>query len=260
MTIENRLMRSLVWALFFTAFVTPYMSLTQWWKFAPATLVMLLCQAALHPSDWYQRLGLAISQRTLWRAAALLLGVAVATHFGVHHIATHTGGVLVGSAWGPYRLLPFCQVLNEEMLFRALLLGTCARRGCKPAYVSWLAAASFAFAHVAIYRWGIAHTWLLPQTIAVLLCFALVTNAMYLRTGNIAYPVAVHLGWNFTRFGAFWQFPDTPWQTAEACGFNTFEAHPSVVCVALLGCTIALGAAGWLPWSRADEAHLGRAP
>ena len=57
-----------------------------------------------------------------------------------------------------------------------------------------------------------------------------------------AYPVAVHLGWNFTRFGAFWRFPATPWQAAEVFGFNTFEAHASIVCIALASCAITFGA------------------
>lgn len=195
----------------------------------------------MRPGHWRDELGLRLPQQALLRTLAVLLAVTLVAQGAVQHIAHAAGAQRVGPWLSWYILLPWCQVLNEEMVFRALLLGCLERRGLPRALVSLLSALAFVVGHVVIYRWGIAHVWLLPQTVVTLFAFALFTNSLYLRTRHIGYPAAIHLGWNLARFTCFWQFDNVASMQAEAYGFNTFEAHPAVMSAALLACAVTFG-------------------
>ncbi|HWI59895.1 MAG TPA: hypothetical protein VNZ22_21880, partial [Bacillota bacterium] len=71
----------------------------------------------------------------------------------------------------------------------------------------------------------------------VLVGFAL--NELFLATGSIVGPWAIHFGWNLTRFGNDWIGQSSPGVIPQGADFNLIEGNPWVIAVAV---ALALGA------------------
>ena len=95
-------------------------------------------------------------------------------------------------------MTPF-QVLNEEMLLRAVLLYAVSRLLSNSLVSSLLVGALFSLLHFTLHGFFDAH-WLALSTIFSLFAFATISNYVFLCTGHIGYTFAFHTGWNLARF------------------------------------------------------------
>jgi hypothetical protein len=232
----NEILRQrLLQASLIACFLAPYLFIHSfWWKFLPATFLILLCQWRQQPRSWMSDLGLRMNIRELFQSIVLFGVAAWASWRYLFWLAAdlglESGSSLVPPAW---RFLPVGQVLNEEMVLRALLLGWVTRRVSQRWWLSPLCAAIFVGAHDVLYAFLLNGDLLAPTTMAALFFFGLATNDLFLKYGHIGYSVALHLGWNLTRFGEQWMYQNR-W-LEEFLGFNLIEGdHRTVLASACL--------------------------
>lgn len=232
-------------------FVAPY-ALDVWWKFLAATVAVLVWTRVCHGRNAWDMLGLRARPDHLAVAAVLLVVVGLAGRWLIQEAAASAGMVLRSDLWPlPWRFLAIFQALNEEIVFRSLLLGLLVRRFGRPLLLSLLASGIFAIAHLGFY--GIAHgLWLAPTALGTLFLFGLATNWLFVRTGHVWFGHALHAGWNLTRFGGDFLGPGNQ-VVAEGATFNAIEGAWSVLGFS----AVVLMAAAVLSW-RAIRAAQGR--
>ncbi len=109
-------------------------------------------------------------------------------------------------SWGhplTYVVVPF-QTFNEELVFRALILNGLLKIGFRKWQIILVPAFLFT-----VFHWIFYHFNIVPENrgdieitaLVTLFLFGMTTNAIFLKTKNIAMPWALHCGWNFNRFG-----------------------------------------------------------
>lgn len=194
-----------------------------WWRFPLATLGILLIAQLGYGRDGWQRLGLVIPR---WHAAAAL--ALLATLYG---LSLWLQALLAGlqglsymqptgtAAWLWQTGLLF-QVLNEEILLRALLLGWLKRKLRSERLIMLVTTAVFAGLHILLYLF-LADVSLAPGPLLTLLIYCLIANLLFLRSGHIAFAFALHAGWNLNRFTAV--YVDGSQRLSEAQTFNAIE-------------------------------------
>ena len=191
------------------AFVLPYTRVNGW-SFPIALPWVLFFSWRLQPRRTLEFLGLKW-KRNDWVCALLILAIGIpAAHEAILFFLTRNALHLDSTRWtGLLRWRPVFQVLSEEMAFRAVLLGSWIRwtaRGrehpaAKIRWIEWGVAFAFGFGHAPFYflKDGSQLTLL---TLLNLTLMGWLCNRAYTSTRTIAIPVAIHLAWNWTRFGA----------------------------------------------------------
>jgi hypothetical protein len=91
----------------------------------------------------------------------------------------------------------------------------------------------FALLHFIFYELGPAHTMLSGQALTTLLFVGVALNKLFLATGSIAFPWAIHFGWNLTRFGNAWIGQSSPKALPQGSDFNMIEGNPWVIALAV---------------------------
>lgn len=196
-----------------------------WWRFPLATLGILLIAQLGYGRQGWQRLGLVIPG---WHAAA-----ALSLLVAVYGLSLWLQALLAGlqgmsyirpsgiAAWLWQTGLLF-QVLNEEILLRALLLGWLKRQLHSELLIMLVTTAVFAGLHILLYVW-LADVRLEPGPLVTLLSYCLIANLLFLRSGHIAFAFALHAGWNLNRFTAV--YVDGGQRLSEAQSFNAIEGQ-----------------------------------
>jgi membrane protease YdiL (CAAX protease family) len=108
--------------------------------------------------------------------------------------------------------------------------------------VSATVAAVFVALHFVLYRFGPPHAALSVQALATLLLAGLAFNELFLATGSIAIPFAIHLGWNLTRFGNDWIEQRSSDPLPQGTDFNLIEGNSRVIALAMALALVALTA------------------
>jgi membrane protease YdiL (CAAX protease family) len=202
-----------------------------WWKFAGASTVIVLLLRWARPQNFRADLGIRVSRRDLFWATSALLVAGISAGYLIPGILRQHGYFRGGSdpEW-MFLAIPF-QVLNEEMVLRALLL-TALSQILKPGlFVSMAVAGCFMMAHFVLYKFGPPHAELSVQALTALFLVGFALNELFLATGSIAVPWAIHFGWNLTRFGNDWQ--GTPGILEPGRDFNLIEGNPWVTALAV---------------------------
>jgi hypothetical protein len=234
-------------AVFFAiaAFLVPYTLGwgLGWWKFAGASLAIILCLRLARPQTFMSDLGIRMGKADIGLAGIALLFVGVIAAFLIPGVLLHVGYV-PGSSASPiwkYLATPF-QVLNEEMMVRAFLITFLMRLVRRPMAVSLMVAAMVAFAHFLLYRFGPPKTALSFEALATLFLVALALNQFFFTTGNIAVPFGIHLGWNLTRFGTDWIAQTSGGSLPGGMDFNLIEGNSLVIALGAILLLLAVGA------------------
>lgn len=211
------------WAALIVGFLLPYSRINAW-NFIPAFGVILICARSLRGWKAREWLGIALSRRELARTLAWSAGLALTFRFALLQLAAEAGLRFDASAWSPLlRTRPVFQVLNEEMLFRAVLLRELGRTGASAWKLSLGSAIFFALSHILFY-WLKDGIWLQPVALWNLLVFSVACNSLFLHYGHIGYGYAIHVGWNLTRFGGDFFRGST--LLSEGTAFNVLEGSP----------------------------------
>jgi membrane protease YdiL (CAAX protease family) len=223
---------SLLIGLLLIAFLLPY-GLEAWWKFIPASVLIIWLMRALHPERYRSLLGIAMPLRAVAITLGLLAAVHLLSRLTIHEAAQaqHILYVPDGYPLG-WRFTHLFQALNEEMFFRALLLGGLLRAWQRPAIVSILTAAGFSLAHLAFYRLSDG-TVLTGAVLTTLFAFGLASNWLFMRYGHIGFSYALHAGWNTVRFTADYFPMNGQAAIPEATTFNLIEGSAPVLALGL---------------------------
>lgn len=220
-----------------STFLTPYVFGWNWpwWKFIPASIIIFLIRRHVARETFARDLGLLCEGRDFAKAVVILVVVATIAHLAIPLLLTTYGYESVRNETHlGWRLFAIFQVLNEEMLLRALLLVSLVRFIKSHWAANLLAASVFTLLHYALYRFGIQQTGLKIEALLTLFFFALSCNALFISSGTIAASYALHVGWNLTRFGHEWIEKTSGLQLKEAESFNLIEGHPWVLTSAIM--------------------------
>lgn len=214
-----------------------------WWKFLVASLAILLLFRWAEPKTFASNLGVRVGGTDIGLGIFTFLVVGVIARHLIPALLRPLGYVphLSESPTWKYLAVPF-QTLNEEMVLRAFLLTSLARLVNRPIAVSAGVAAIFAALHFVLYRFGPPNTGLSIEALTTLFLVSMALNQLFFRTGNIAVPCGVHLGWNLTRFGNDWIAQSSGIFLADGRDFNLIEGNTIILALAATLLVLAIGA------------------
>jgi membrane protease YdiL (CAAX protease family) len=204
-----------------------------WWKFAGASIGVVLLWRWARPEGFVADLGIRVRRIDFAWALSLLLVVGIGASCLIPRILRQHGYIRGHNdlAW-MLLAMPF-QTLNEEMVLRALLLTALAHILKVRFFLSIAVAGVFALLHVVLYRFAPPHATLSVQALTTLLFAGFALNELFLATGSIAGPWAIHFGWNLTRFGNDWIGQSSPGRIPQGADFNWVEGNPWVIALAV---------------------------
>ena len=204
-----------------------------WWKFAGESISVVLLWRWARPEDFAADLGIRVRRIDCALALASLLVVGIGASCLIPGILRQHG-YSRGHSDAAWMLLaiPF-QTLNEEMVLRALLLTALAHILKVRFLLSVAVGGFFASLHFVLYRFGPPHATLSVQALTTLLLVGFALNELFLATGSIAGPWAIHFGWNLTRFGNDWVGESSPGMIPQGADFNLIEGNPWVIALAV---------------------------
>lgn len=174
-----------------------------------------------------RKLGLAVSAKhTMIAFLALIIGTLI-TQEAVHQISATRGIQIVGE----HRLFSLSQVLHQEIVLRAILLGWLLPWFKSDTALAVCVAILFAGIHP-LYFFCTDGVVLPVSAITTLLAFGLATNLLFLGFGHIAFSFAAHAAWNLARFGDGY-LSETKGPISEAQSYVEFEGSSLALGLAL---------------------------
>lgn len=167
-----------------------------WWAFIVGTAAIIGVLRLVHGPHWTSYAGLKMPLAHALLTVAAFWLVAAATAFLLPHIYTSEGLRASNPSLGHQLGLLF-QSLNEEILFRALLIGLLLQYAGSRVLISIVLACIFATAHFLLYRYSNPlHVPLSPIALSTLFLAGVVMNNLYLAFRHIGFSWAFHAGWN----------------------------------------------------------------
>lgn len=173
-----------------------------WWKFVPSSILIVATTYLFCREQSWGRLGIEASIR--W-VATVVVATAVAylvAHATINLSLVDSGYTLAKGHIDSYLMVPF-QTLNEELVFRALVISFLLKQGVSIWKSAFGVALAFSAVHLLFYYFNSAN-YADPLSIfalIVLFVFGFSLSLIYARCGSIAIPWALHCGWNFNQFG-----------------------------------------------------------
>lgn len=210
-------------------FFLPYF-LDFWWKFAFSTSIIFLFAHRIWRQQWRYFLGLTIPARDILICAALFgvlfFGFRILIFYQLRKLSIQFHGV--GLIWC---LAVIFQVLNEEIILRAILLRYTSKLLNSANLATFLTAAIFSSLHFLFYN--IAQGVHLSNfALIALFFFWLISNRLFLTFNHIGFSYIFHLAWNLTRFTSEYFYHNQ--KISEGSLFNQLEGSPVIV-VTLMG-------------------------
>jgi hypothetical protein len=179
----------------------PLMGVHHGWAFALATAAILAALRLVLGPEWISSAGLTLTPMQALLALVAFAVVAAGSALLLHHVYAGAGLRVTAPAIEDQMGFLF-QALNEEILFRALLIGLViqlARPAGLMALITISLALAFVFpaAHFLLYRYSNSmHLALSLGALASLFCAGLAMNNLYLAFRHIGFSWALHAGWN----------------------------------------------------------------
>ena len=166
-----------------------------WWAFILITIAIMATLRLLVGPGWTSLAGLNISPVHAVLAIVSFLLIAAGSKSLLHHVYEAAG--LRADAPAIRDQIGFLfQALNEEVLFRALLIGLFIQLIPSVPLISFGTALLFAGAHFLLYRFGALHMALSITALATLFLAGVAWNNLYLAFRHIGFSWALHAGWN----------------------------------------------------------------
>ena len=218
---RERYLKKTALVIALVAFAFPYFVDLRW-KFAIGTVLFFAFLKLALGKSWRKDAGLKIPKRQAWLVLGLTGTLFLISRALIPHLLIGNPIAFVWHEDWVWRASPFLQVLNEEIVLRALLLGFLAKQIRSERAISWGAALLFMLLHWLFYRYNVkGPAFLSPLTLLNLFIFGLVCNSLYLKTRHIGFGFALHAGWNLTRFGGVYYLDKQ--LVAEGITFNSIE-------------------------------------
>ncbi len=167
-----------------------------WWAFILVTAAILAGLRLLFGGQWLSPAGLKMPPAHAVLAIAAFASFAAAGTLLLHHVY-RTTGLQAGAPALEDQIGFLFQAFNEEILYRALLIGLLLSWGMSTPLVSIGTALLFAGAHFVLYRYSnpmhLALSW---AALATLFLSGMAMNNLYLAFRHIGFSWALHAGWN----------------------------------------------------------------
>jgi membrane protease YdiL (CAAX protease family) len=179
----------------------PLLGPHHWWAFALATAAIVAALRLLLGPQWTASAGIELSPAQVLRVIVAFALVAAASWLLLQHVYASAGLRVTAPAIQDQAGFLF-QALNEEILFRALMIGLVIQLARPTGSVSLTLislglALAFPAAHFLLYRYSNPmHLALSPAALATLFCAGVAMNNLYLAFRHIGFSWALHAGWN----------------------------------------------------------------
>ena len=179
----------------------PLLGPHHWWAFALVTAAIAVALRLVLGAQWTGPAGLKLSPAQAFWVIVAFAVVAAASTMRLHHVYQAAGLTVTAPAIEDQAGFLF-QALNEEILFRALLIGLVIQLVRPASLVSLILislglALVFPAAHFLMYRYSNPmHLALSLPALATLFCAGLAMNTLYLTFRHIGFSWALHAGWN----------------------------------------------------------------
>jgi len=211
----------------------PLLGPHHWWAFALATAAIAGALRLLLGPGWASHAGLKLSPaQVLWVMVAFAL-VAAASGMLLHHVYAGAGLRVTAPAIQDQAGFLF-QALNEEILFRALMIGLVIQLARPTGLVLLMLislglALAFPAAHFLLYRYSNPmHLALSPAALASLFLAGVAMNNLYLAFRHIGFSWALHAGWNVVWLPAMFYDATTNARLYEPQIFDRVLGAPAV--------------------------------
>lgn len=228
--------------LIFLSLVLGY-CLDNWWKFIPSTLLICLLTILFFTKNWTSKLGISNPKRWIFPN---LISCGVLFFISKALIVINLkkqGYTLISEHYLDYVIVPF-QTLNEEFVFRSLLLTAMRQLGVKQTKMIVVPALIFTIFHWIFYAYNLSpenQGFLRFTSLLTLFFFGFTANTFFIATGNIGFPWALHCAWNLNRFGSKIRPLDSSTKPLlEYQTFNLLEGSYSVMALSAILATVSL--------------------
>lgn len=213
------------------AYLCPYFCLgTTWWRFIGSTVLILGTGWLACGAGAWRLFGLQTTRQELTRSALVFLA-ALPVSFVLASDGVIGGPLRAEIVMAPsWMLAQFFQVLNDEIVSRAVLLTLVLRVFPHPKTAIVAQALLFAFGHRLVY--GHDGFDLAAPVLLTLFAFNVALNTLFVRFGHIGYGVALHYAWNAWRFN--YRYYVDGLLLSEGATFNYVEGSRWVVAAAIL--------------------------
>jgi hypothetical protein len=203
-----------------------------WWAFIPVTAAIIAALRLLLGQQWASYAGLSMSRVDALLAIVAFALIATGSTFFLHHVYEAAG--LRADAPIPEEQFGFLfQAFNEEILFRALMIGLLIQFVPSVSVISLGVALLFAAAHFLLYRFSNPmHLALSMAALATLFLAGLAMNNLYLAFRHIGFSWALHAGWNVVWLPAATYDAATNARLHEPQVFDRVLGSPAIVVAA----------------------------
>lgn len=204
-----------------------------WWAFILSTIAILAALRRLLGPEWASVAGLKLSSAHAFAALAAFAVMATGTKMLLPLV--YAAARLKADAPTITQQIGFLfQAFNEEILFRALLIGFLLQYMRSVILLSLGPALVFLAAHFLLYRFSNPlHVTLSWTALATLLFAGTAWNNLYLRFRHIGFSWAFHAGWNVVWLPAVTYDVVTQARVPEPELFNRVLGIPTIAAVAL---------------------------
>jgi membrane protease YdiL (CAAX protease family) len=218
-----------------------------WWAFIPATVAILAMLRLMHGSSWASYAGLRMSLTDALLAVAAFGLIVLATTLLLPEIYA-SSGLRADSPPIARQLGLLFQSLNEEILFRALLIGLLLQVAGSSILISIGLACIFAAAHFVLYRYSNPlHLALSPLALLTLFLAGVVMNNLYLAFRHIGFSWAFHAGWNIVWLPAAVTDVATNQRLHEPQVFDRVLGAPVMAAIAGAAAMLSVALLVWRP-------------
>jgi membrane protease YdiL (CAAX protease family) len=200
-----------------------------WWAFILVTAAIAIALRLVVGGQWTLQAGLVMPpSHAGWAVIAFaLIAAASQAMLGLMYSAA----ALKATAPALQGQIGFLfQALNEEIVFRALLIGLLAQFVRPALMLSVAAAFVFAAAHFLLYRYSNPlHVALAPAALASLFLAGVAMNNLYLGFRHVGFSWALHAGWNVVWLPAAFRDAMTGETLHEPQVFDRVLGSPAMV-------------------------------
>ncbi|HXS05722.1 MAG TPA: CPBP family intramembrane glutamic endopeptidase [Rhizomicrobium sp.] len=204
-----------------------------WWAFILATGAIAAALRLLLGQEWLDCAGLKLPPIHALSAVVAFALIALGSKMLLHRVY-EAAGLRATTPPLEDQIGFLFQAFNEEMFFRALLIGLLVQYLPSAPLISLGAAFLFAAAHFLLYRFGALHMTLSPMALATLFLAAVAMNNLYLAFRHVGFSWALHAGWNVVWLPATFYDAASNRQLYEPQIFDRVLGTPTVVAAALV--------------------------
>jgi Type II CAAX prenyl endopeptidase Rce1-like len=202
-----------------------------WWAFILVTAAIVAALRLLLGRQWTNYAGLELSPKHALLAVLAFVVVAIGSNMLLPFV--YEAAALKVNAPSMEDQIGFLfQAFNEEIFFRALMIGFFIQYVRSGLLISLGLAFLFAAAHFLLYRFGTLHMALSMASLATLFFAGVAMNNLYLAFRHIGFSWALHAGWNVVWLPATFYDAATTARLHEPQIFDWVLGSPAIVAMA----------------------------